>query len=326
MRVPGSVSARSSPHPGIRAIGTAACLLLAMFSPSFTAAPRAATPPPVRGGAMARRSHPSRSSAQQDSIYAFVIAMAQSAPQVTVIHELRGRRIGALRLGAAWGRAFVEALDLEGRKPSAAECRNVCRDSIGMPDVIRLEYRNGLRVAELRYRLGYGQLGVGDSTVCVDVRDRHRAFLGILEQALPRDNRIKAAELCPAVDDAGPKAAGTPSHTLSGREPGAARTPGSSSPAFDEADPRIERRANAVVKVPPTYPDNAREAGVDGTVIVRVLVAADSSVREVRVGKSIQMLDKAALVAVQQWRFAPALVAGKPVDCWLSVPVRFSLH
>jgi len=185
-----------------RIAGAAACLLLVMNLPCFAAPARPATPvrpatpAALRAADRARRSGHPRGAGQQDSIYAFVVAMARSAPQVTVIHELRGRRVGALRLGAEWGRAFVEALDLDGRKPSVSGCRNVCGDSIGMADVIRLQYRNGRRVAELRYRLGYGQLGVGDSTVCVDVRDRHRAFLGILEQALPRDNRIKAAELC----------------------------------------------------------------------------------------------------------------------------------
>jgi len=88
----------------------------------------------------------------------------------------------------------------------------------------------------------------------------------------------------------------------------------------------VEELPEAITKVPPQYPDIAREAGVDGTVLVQALVGKDGKVKDVRVQKSIPMLDAAAIAAVKQWVFKPALSNNKPVAVWVAVPVRFTLH
>jgi protein TonB len=88
----------------------------------------------------------------------------------------------------------------------------------------------------------------------------------------------------------------------------------------------VEELPEAVTRVPPVYPDMAREANVDGTVMVQALVGKDGKVRDVRVVKSIPMLDDAAKAAVRQWVFKPALSNNKPVAVWVGVPVKFSLH
>ena len=88
----------------------------------------------------------------------------------------------------------------------------------------------------------------------------------------------------------------------------------------------VEELPEAVTRIPPTYPDLAREAGVDGTVMVQALVGKDGKVKDVRVVKSIPMLDDAAKAAVRQWVFKPALSNNKPVAVWVGVPVKFSLH
>lgn len=88
----------------------------------------------------------------------------------------------------------------------------------------------------------------------------------------------------------------------------------------------VEELPEAVTRVPPSYPDLAREAGVDGTVMVQALVGKDGNVKDVRVVKSIPMLDEAAKSAVRRWVFKPALSNNKPVAVWVGVPVKFSLH
>ena len=88
----------------------------------------------------------------------------------------------------------------------------------------------------------------------------------------------------------------------------------------------VEELPEAITKVTPTYPDRAREAGVDGTVMVQALVNKDGHVKDVRVVKSIPMLDESAKAAVRQWVFKPALSNNKPVAVWVGVPVKFSLH
>lgn len=81
-----------------------------------------------------------------------------------------------------------------------------------------------------------------------------------------------------------------------------------------------------VMRVAPEYPSLARDAGVEGTVVLWALVGLDGNVEDVRVHKSIPMLDGAALEAVQQWRFTPALANKHAVRVWVAVPVRFRLH
>ena len=88
----------------------------------------------------------------------------------------------------------------------------------------------------------------------------------------------------------------------------------------------VEELPEAITKVSPQYPDIAREAGVDGTVLVQALVGKDGHVKDVRVQKSIPMLDASAQAAVRQWVFKPALSNNKPVAVWVAVPVRFTLR
>ena len=82
----------------------------------------------------------------------------------------------------------------------------------------------------------------------------------------------------------------------------------------------------AITIVQPVYPDLAREAGVDGTVMVRALIGRDGKVKDALIMKSIAMLDGAAEAAVRQWVFKPALSNNKPVAVWVAVPVKFILH
>jgi len=88
----------------------------------------------------------------------------------------------------------------------------------------------------------------------------------------------------------------------------------------------VEELPEAITRVPVTYPDLAREAGVDGVVMVQALVGKDGRVKDTRVVKSIPMLDDAAVAAVKQWVFKPALSNNKPVAVWVAVPVHFKLH
>ncbi len=88
----------------------------------------------------------------------------------------------------------------------------------------------------------------------------------------------------------------------------------------------VEELPEAITKAQPVYPDLAREAGVDGTVLVQALVGKDGKVKDTRVVKSIAMLDAAAEAAVKQWVFKPALSNNKPVAVWVAVPVKFTLH
>lgn len=75
----------------------------------------------------------------------------------------------------------------------------------------------------------------------------------------------------------------------------------------------------------PEYPDLARQAGVEGTVILQVLVNREGKVIEVILRRSSPMFDEAAEKAIRQWRFRPAILANQPVPSWVTIPVRFVL-
>jgi protein TonB len=76
----------------------------------------------------------------------------------------------------------------------------------------------------------------------------------------------------------------------------------------------------------PTYPDIARQAGVEGTVTLRALVGKDGKVLEIFVVEGIEMLDKAAMEAARAAVFKPALQQHKPVAVWVLIPMQFTLH
>src|SRR5262245_12595166 len=96
-------------------------------------------------------------------------------------------------------------------------------------------------------------------------------------------------------------------------------------PAFGEFV-YVEEMPEAITKVPPEYPEIARASGTEGQVLVQALVGKDGKVKDTRVVKSVPVLDDAAVKAVKQWVFKPALSNNKPVAGWVAVPVRFSLH
>jgi len=74
----------------------------------------------------------------------------------------------------------------------------------------------------------------------------------------------------------------------------------------------------------PTYPPDAREAGIAGVVQVRVLIGETGQVIAAEVAESVHpLLDAAALEAAQKSLYAPAVAGGQPVQEWLTVPFQF---
>lgn len=79
------------------------------------------------------------------------------------------------------------------------------------------------------------------------------------------------------------------------------------------------------VNVPPRYPPHAQAAHVEGTVVLDAVIDPTGRVTDVRVTRSVNLLDQAAIDAVRQWRFTPTLLNGEPVSILLTVTVRFTL-
>ena len=77
---------------------------------------------------------------------------------------------------------------------------------------------------------------------------------------------------------------------------------------------------------PVVYPVLAREAGIDGTVVVQVLVGKDGKVKKAVAIEGPEVLMSAAVAAAKTALFKPALQATSPVEVWVQIPVSFSLN
>ena len=79
-------------------------------------------------------------------------------------------------------------------------------------------------------------------------------------------------------------------------------------------------------KVEPTYPEVARTARISGIVIVEAIIDKNGDVTDINVLKPLPFgLDQAAVDAVKQWKFKPALKNGEPVDVVFNLTVNFRL-
>ena len=75
----------------------------------------------------------------------------------------------------------------------------------------------------------------------------------------------------------------------------------------------------------PVYPQVARQAQVEGMVILEAKTDEQGNVIEARVLRSIPILDQAAIDAVKQWKYEPLVVDGKARKVIFTVTVRFML-
>ncbi len=78
----------------------------------------------------------------------------------------------------------------------------------------------------------------------------------------------------------------------------------------------------------PLYPQEAREKGYEGEVILRVEVLISGRVGQIEIKKSsgYELLDLSALTTVKRWRFIPAKKDEAPIPLWVNIPVKFQLQ
>ncbi|MFW6131491.1 MAG: energy transducer TonB [Candidatus Aminicenantaceae bacterium] len=77
--------------------------------------------------------------------------------------------------------------------------------------------------------------------------------------------------------------------------------------------------------VKPVYPELARQAKIEGVVIIEATTDKYGRVNDVKVLKSIPLLDQAAKDAVWQWVYEPMVINGQPRGVIFTVTVRFNL-
>jgi TonB family protein len=98
-----------------------------------------------------------------------------------------------------------------------------------------------------------------------------------------------------------------------------AKNPASAGPCANPPKP--------ISKENPKYPEEARRARHEGTVVLGLIVEKDGSAHDVHVVKGVDdAINQAAMTAVSQWKFEPATYEGSAVAVEMTVEVNFRLE
>ena len=87
-----------------------------------------------------------------------------------------------------------------------------------------------------------------------------------------------------------------------------------------------EQQSRMVRSVPPEYPEIARQAGVEGDVTLRVVIGKDGAVEDVVPLSGDPVLARAAMEAIERWRYSPELLGGRPIGVVTTVTLAFRLR
>jgi TonB family protein len=96
------------------------------------------------------------------------------------------------------------------------------------------------------------------------------------------------------------------------------------------AKPQLKVPADAMQRrithqVAPEYPEAARRAGVQGTVVLDAVVSVEGAVTQVNAISGPEELSLAAIEAVRWWRYEPYVVNGQPATVETTVSLNFLL-
>ncbi len=86
------------------------------------------------------------------------------------------------------------------------------------------------------------------------------------------------------------------------------------------------REPKRIQYIAPEYPRAARDAGVQGVVVIEATIDRDGTVADAHILRGVPGLNEAALAAVRQWVYTPTLLSGVPVEVLMTVTVGFSLR
>jgi protein TonB len=86
------------------------------------------------------------------------------------------------------------------------------------------------------------------------------------------------------------------------------------------------QEAKVLNKVQPVYPPLAKNARIQGTVVLEAIIAKDGTVQNLRVVEGHPMLVQSAVQAVQQWRYQPTILNNEPVEVETVIHVNFKLY
>lgn len=136
----------------------------------------------------------------------------------------------------------------------------------------------------------------------------------------------RSGPVAPTTEPVAPIGDTTPTDTATPATTATANRPATPAQRRQAAVPR-DRDARPLQQPAPEYPVAAVRAGDEGTVLVRVEIDAAGKPGNVELAQRSRSrdLDRAALSAVRNWTFEPAIRDGKAVASTVQVPVDFRL-
>ena len=81
-----------------------------------------------------------------------------------------------------------------------------------------------------------------------------------------------------------------------------------------------------VYRIEPAYPPLAREARIQGVVVLTAIINKDGNIQNLQLVSGHPMLAPAAIDAVKHWRYKPFLLNGQPVEVETTVTVNFRME
>jgi TonB family protein len=87
--------------------------------------------------------------------------------------------------------------------------------------------------------------------------------------------------------------------------------------------PPVRQKLIKIIR--PTYPEEAKQARIEGTVSLKCLIGLDGSIERIDVEKGHELLAPAATRVVSQWKYEPLLLNGKAVQTETTVNIIFQL-
>ncbi len=88
---------------------------------------------------------------------------------------------------------------------------------------------------------------------------------------------------------------------------------------------KVDEKPTMIVSPRPIYPEFALEAGIEGQVMVKIVIDKIGNVESANIIKSIPTFDAAALKAIKRWKFKPAVHEGRTVNVNMVIPIQFKL-
>jgi periplasmic protein TonB len=88
----------------------------------------------------------------------------------------------------------------------------------------------------------------------------------------------------------------------------------------------VVMEGNLVRRVEPIYPVIAKQAGIEGTVVIKAIISRTGAIEQEQIVSGHPLLARAALDAVHQWKYRPYFLNGEPVEVETQVTVRFVLN